>query len=198
MHEPLVADHYEILQISPNADQDTVERVYRHLAKRYHPDNQESGDVDRFTAVVEAFRVLSDPERRAGFDARYQEHSRERWRVFDQETSVDDIAADRRVREVILSVLYTARRNDAERPGMGSVELENLLGCPEEHMRFHLWYLKENGWIQRMENGMIAITASGVDRVLDLGGPTKDGLPRLTAGNHAGSAPHAYHQPSAA
>jgi curved DNA-binding protein CbpA len=192
MHDAHVSDHYETLQISPNADQDTVERVYRHLAKRYHPDNRESGDVERFTAVAEAYRVLSNPEQRAGYDARHQQHARERWRVFDQDTSTDDIAADRRVREVILSVLYTARRNSADRPGMGSVELENLLGCPEEHMKFHLWYLKENGWIQRMENGMIAITAPGVDRVLDGGGPVREGLPRLNAGQAVPARPAAY------
>ncbi|MEO7964396.1 MAG: J domain-containing protein, partial [Gemmatimonadaceae bacterium] len=32
-------DHYETLQVSPRADQETIERVFRHLAKRYHPDN---------------------------------------------------------------------------------------------------------------------------------------------------------------
>jgi curved DNA-binding protein len=192
MHDANLSDHYEALQISPNADQDTVERVYRHLAKRYHPDNRESGDVERFTAVAEAYRVLSNPEQRAGYDARHHQFTRERWRVFDQDTSTDDVAADRHVREVILSVLYTARRNSADRPGMGSVELESLLGCPEEHMQFHLWYLKENGWIQRMENGMITITASGVDRVLDHGGPLREGLPRLSAGETIPVRPAAY------
>jgi curved DNA-binding protein len=37
-------DYYEILQVSPNADQTTIERVYRLLAKKYHPDNAEEGD----------------------------------------------------------------------------------------------------------------------------------------------------------
>jgi hypothetical protein len=54
---------------------------------------------------------------------------------------------------------------------MGGVHLEQILGCPEEHMTFHLWYLRENGWVQRLDNGMLAITASGVDRVMELGGP---------------------------
>jgi hypothetical protein len=39
-----------------------------------------------------------------------------------------------------------------------------LLACPAEHLQFHIWYLKEKGWIRRTENGMLAITIEGVDR----------------------------------
>jgi curved DNA-binding protein CbpA len=166
-------DHYEVLQVSPRADQDTIQRVFRHLAKRLHPDNAESGDGLRFAEVMQAFQVLSDPKTRAKYDARYERQREVRWRIFDQSTAENDVASDRRVRTAILSLLYTARRNDAERPGIGVLELERVLGCPEQHMTFHLWYLKENGWIERLENGTIAITANGVDRVLETGGPAR-------------------------
>jgi curved DNA-binding protein len=164
-------DYYSILQVSPHADGDTIERVFRLLAKRFHPDNGESGDPDRFGQVVEAFRVLSDAERRAEYDAHYQDLQKTRWKVFNQETANDDVAMDRQIREAILAVLYTARRNDVDRPGVGIVDLEQLLGTPEAHMKFHLWYLKEHGWLERLDNGTLAITASGVDRVMETGGP---------------------------
>ena len=48
-------DHYETLQISPNADPDTIHRVYRLLAQRFHPDNQETGDTARFRQITEAY-----------------------------------------------------------------------------------------------------------------------------------------------
>lgn len=176
-------DHYEVLQVSSRADQQTIERVFRHLAKRYHPDNADSGDADRFGEVMQAYEVLSDPERRARYDAGYVSEREARWRVFDQQTSHDDVASDRRLRIAMLSVLYTARRNDAENPGVGNVDLERMLGCPESHMRFHLWYLKENGWIQRTESGQFAITAVGVDRVLELGGPARSGIHLLESGD---------------
>jgi hypothetical protein len=176
------ADHYEVLQVSPRADHETIQRVFRHLAKRFHPDNTESGDPERFKVVMEAFRVLSQPKLRAKYDVAYEQVRETRWRIFDQETSANDVAADRRVRVAALSLLYAARRNDPDRPGIGVVELERLLGCPEEHMKFHLWYLKENGWIQRTESGAFAITSTGVDEVLALGGPTKPGIPLLEAG----------------
>jgi curved DNA-binding protein CbpA len=177
------ADHYEELQLSPRADQETIHRVFRHMAKRFHPDNGESGDADRFTRVMEAFRVLSEPESRAAYDSRYEATREAHWRIFDQSTAGSDVEADRRVREGILSLLYTARRNDSNRPGLGMLDLERLLGCPPEHMTFHIWYLKENGLIQRLENGSIAITASGVDRVQELGGPRRQRQPLLEARN---------------
>jgi hypothetical protein len=52
-------------------------------------------------------------------------------------------------------------------PGIGVVALERLLNCPQQHMEFHAWYLREKGWIQRTDNGEFAITASGVDAVLE-------------------------------
>jgi hypothetical protein len=60
-------------------------------------------------------------------------------------------------------------------------DLERLLGCPEDHIKFHIWYLKENGWLHRLENGMLAITASGVDRALDDAGPPVSSQPLLRA-----------------
>lgn len=173
MSDAQVPDYYELLQLSPRADQDTVERVFRHLAKRHHPDNRESGDSETFQGLVEAFRVLSDPEQRARYDARYQEVREARWRIFDQSTAVDDVAADRGVRLAILSVLYAARRADVDQPGVGVLELERLLGCPEGHLKFHVWYLRENRWLERLDTGLLAITAAGVDRVTETGGPAR-------------------------
>ena len=48
-------DYYEILQVSPRADRDMIERVYRYLAHRFHPDNRETGDAERFTEIVDAY-----------------------------------------------------------------------------------------------------------------------------------------------
>lgn len=57
----MFVDYYEVLQISPNADQETVHRVYRIQAQRFHPDNLETGDAGKFRAVAEAYQVLSNP-----------------------------------------------------------------------------------------------------------------------------------------
>jgi len=70
-------------------------------------------------------------------------------------------------------MLYTARRRDAEKPGIGVFQMEKLLGVPEKYLEFHIWYLREKGWIQRVENGGFAITVSGVDAVIENDLPLK-------------------------
>jgi curved DNA-binding protein CbpA len=176
-------DWYEILQVSPAADPDTILRVFRHLAKRYHPDNVDSGNAERFNSLVAAFRVLSDPEERARYDAVYERDRERRWRIFDQTSAENDVAGDRQLRAGVLQLHYSARRNDPDNPGLGAVHIENLLSCPETHLKFHIWYLRENGWIQRLENGMLAITAAGVDRVLDDGASNPVPIARIEAGH---------------
>ena len=111
--------------------------------------------------------------------------------MFDQESALNDVDTDRHIRASLLAILYTARRADAEKPGLGEVDLERLLGCPETHMRFHIWYLKENGLIHRMDNGMLAITASGVDVVLNGGGPVRRGVQLLDSGEEPANAARA-------
>jgi len=56
-------DFYEVLQVSPSADQETIERVYRLLARRYHPDNQSTGDAQKFDMITKAYRTLSSPKK---------------------------------------------------------------------------------------------------------------------------------------
>src|SRR5438046_5344954 len=60
-----------------------------------------------------------------------------------------------------------ARRRDPDRGGLGVIQMERLLGCPAAHLEFHLWYLREKGWIQRLDNGLLAITIAGVDNVIE-------------------------------
>ena len=178
-----LVDFYETLQLSPRADRDTIERVFRHLAKRYHPDNLDSGDADTFSGIVEAYRVLTDPEERARYDVAYERVKAAQWRIFDQETTHSEVVSDARIRNAILALTYAARRNDTANPGVGSLELERTLGCPESLMAFHIWYLREQGLIQRDHSGRFAITAAGVSLVLESGGPAKPDANRLSAGD---------------
>ena len=157
------ADYYELLQISPNADPDMIHRVYRLLAQRYHPDNTTTGDERAFRAITDAYKVLSDPEKRAAYDVNLHAHRQVRWRIFDQKQAGMGKLAEKSKRRGILELLYTQRCNEPEKPTMNLHELEDLLGCPREHLEFSLWYLKENGLVARADNGRFAVTAKGVD-----------------------------------
>jgi|SRR5271165_853346 len=67
---PVTLDCYEALQLSPNAEAETISRVYRLLASRYHPDNSETGNSEKFLQLSDAYQILSDPEKRARYDLR--------------------------------------------------------------------------------------------------------------------------------
>jgi curved DNA-binding protein CbpA len=158
-------DLYETLEVSPAASQETIEHMFRYLAQRYHPD-RDTGDADRFDEVVQAYRTLKEPEKRAAYDARHKTNLDYQWSLVEEAGDDDNFAKDNLIQERLLAVLYTRRKRDPREPGLGSVQLASLTGCPYEMLEFHLWYLKDKGWIMRMEDGSVAITADGVDRSL--------------------------------
>ena len=157
-------DLYGVLQINPNAEPEVVSRVYRLLAQRYHPDNPATGDTRAFQEILEAYRTLSDPERRAAYDARRISDQGGQWRVFEGISSEDELGAERRKRTAVLAALYAKRRSRPESEGMTLRELEELLGVPREHLEFPIWYLKSRKLIVGpLNNGRFEITIDGVE-----------------------------------
>lgn len=63
-------DYYEVLGVDKNADEATIKKAYRGLAKKYHPD-MNPGDAEaekKFKEASEAYAVLSDPEKKRQYD----------------------------------------------------------------------------------------------------------------------------------
>lgn len=157
-------DFYEVLQISPNAEPDTVHRVYRLLAQRFHPDNRQTGDDTRFQLIHDAYLTLSDPELRAKYDVVYQETRRNRWRaVADEARPENEFELEEVTRITVLELLYAQRRADLNAPGIFILDFEDLTGHPREHLEFTLWYLVQKRFIQRGDNSRFNITVEGVD-----------------------------------
>lgn len=157
-------DYYEVLQVSANAESDTIQRVYRLLAQRFHPDNRETGNESRFRAIHEAYTVLNDPEKRARYDIHYQQKRQDRWRLVSTGAeSENDFEVEVMVRLTLLEALYTRRRVEPQSPAIYSTELETLLGRPREHLEFTIWYLIQRKFLTRDDQSRLQITADGVD-----------------------------------
>lgn len=66
---PDFKDYYQILGVPRDASADDVQKAYKKLARKLHPDvNKEPGAEDRFKELGEAYEVLKDPEKRAKYD----------------------------------------------------------------------------------------------------------------------------------
>jgi curved DNA-binding protein CbpA len=175
-------DYYEVLQISPNAEPETVHRVYRLLAQRFHPDNQSTGDADKFRLLSEAYQVLGDPERRAGYDVKRPNRQEERSRLISEAIrAVNDVESEQLLRLTVLELLYARRRSDnARTPGIFYGDLESLVGRPREHIDFALWYLVQKKYVERTDGSQLVITADGID-YFETNAPARHRAPRLTA-----------------
>jgi molecular chaperone DnaJ len=64
-----MADYYDLLGVSRDADPETLKRAYRRMARQYHPDvNKDPGAEDKFKEIGRAYGVLSDPQTRSRYD----------------------------------------------------------------------------------------------------------------------------------
>lgn len=61
-------DLYEVLAITKSASKDEIKSAYRKLAKKYHPDNKETGNEASFKEVQEAYDILYDDQKRSTYD----------------------------------------------------------------------------------------------------------------------------------
>ena len=164
--EPFV-DYYAVLQVDPDCNPRALETAYRYLAKMYHPDHPETADAARFNKVIEAYRAIRSPAKRAEYDVLYASTTGFEFAPGDADY-VEERAAlsDADVHAKILLALYKRRREHAQDAGVGRYAVQEMLQCSDEHIEFHLWYLKAKGFLALTEQGTLAITIEGVDHVI--------------------------------
>jgi curved DNA-binding protein CbpA len=156
-------DYYEILQISRNADIETIHRVYRMMATRFHPDNPRTGDTEIFLRLKRAYEVLSDPARRAQYDATHEIEDDAPLPIFELKDFVHGLRGEINRRMGVLSLLYNRRRANEDHPGLSIMDLEKRMAFPREYLNFALWYLRAKGYIRQEDNSDCGITAAGID-----------------------------------
>lgn len=162
--DPYAADHYELLRLGPGAGAETIERVYRKLARRFHPDNPETGDAEAFLRIAEAHRVLSDPRRRSDYDReRIAARSNPRFQ-FRSAEFFSGVLGEQNRRLAILCLLYRKRTSNYESPGLSLHDLEQMTGCTQGELGFSIWYNCEKGYARATDRDY-CLTAEGVDFV---------------------------------
>ena len=157
-------DYYEFLQISPNAEAETIHRVYRFLAARLHPDNPETGDAEKFFLLKQAYDVLSNPALRAEYDTACNKAPQ----PIPLSTTIDfmdNMEGELNRRLAVLALLYIQRRTNPYTPEVSLLEVERRMGFPRDYLEFASWYLRNKGYITRADNSDFTLTAEGVDFV---------------------------------
>jgi curved DNA-binding protein len=159
----LNCDYYEVMQISPNADFETIHRVYRIMAARVHPDNPRTGDPEIFLLLKRAYEVLGDPEQRAKYDSIRKSEAPEPLPMFELVDFVYGLKGEVNRRLGVLGLLYNRRRSNPDCPGLSILNLEQRMDFPRERLGFALWYLKAKGYVRQEDNSECGITAEGID-----------------------------------
>lgn len=158
-------DYYELMQISRSADFDTIHRVYRFLAARFHPDNPETSDPEKFSVLREAYEVLSDPERRMSYDMEAENAVPQPQAMSTNVDFMDTMQGELNRRLAVLAVLYYRRRHNPTAPDVSLAEIEKRMGFPRDYLEFTTWYLVKKGYITRADNSDFTLTVAGVDFV---------------------------------
>jgi curved DNA-binding protein CbpA len=163
--ETPVQDFYEFLQISPNADAETIHRVYRFLAARLHPDNTETGHEENFRLLKAAYDVLADPRRRTEYDAARAKAQAPPEPLAATIDFMDVMDGELNRRLAVLAVLYYRRRTNPTYPEVPLAEIEERMGFPRDYLDFTLWYLQKKGYVTKADNAQYTLSVDGVDFV---------------------------------
>jgi len=156
-------DYYEVLQISPKADLETIHRVFRMQAARYHPDNKQSGNAERFMLLSRIYETLIDTKKREKYDLQRRLREPGSIPAFGLAEFVAGIEGEVNRRLGVLCLLYKRRRSNPDHPSLSLLQLEFLMDFPREHLMFTVNYLKEKEQIRIVENSDYQITADGMD-----------------------------------
>ena len=178
-------NYYDLMQINPRAEIETVQRVYRILAARFDPRNAQTGDPERFRMLTEAYEVLSNPVKRSEYDLWLESSQGAPLSIFLGKEFTDGIDAEAKIRVGVLCLLYSKRRANPDFAALSLLDMENLMAFPRERLLFAIWYLRAKRYVMQDDRSSFIITAEGVD-FLESQLPTNQILYKIFRASEAG------------
>ena len=179
-------DHYQVLGIDPRANIETIRQVCADLKERFHPENPEGGNKERFEAVTLAYEILSDPFLRKEFD-KLKGLDDDGGPQFTGVAFFDALGRDNGLRAALLCVLYDQRRKQPTRPSLSMRNVEGMLTATAEEWVFVVWYLKQKSLVESDDKSSLRITVEGID-FLEKHRPTAESvMPFIKGGGVADS-----------
>jgi curved DNA-binding protein CbpA len=156
-------DHYDVLGIDAKSDSETLQCAYAELARRYHPNNPDTGDQEAFDAVNAAYEVLSDPAQRHAFDNLKGVGEDANCPLFSGTEFFESMGSDAGLRVALLCILYERRKKKPLKPGLPMRYVEAMLNADLDSLFFVLWYAKQRGWVSSDDKSNLLITVQGMD-----------------------------------
>jgi len=142
---------------------ETVQRVYRFMAARFHPDNRKSGDVRALSAAPTGVRSAVGLGA-AGAVRRPECRGRQRAARYLRAAGFHRWHGGRDQPPAgVLSILYHRRRRNEARPSLSLLDLEGRMALPRDYLVFTLWYLRAKGYVKAEDNSDFSLTAAGMD-----------------------------------
>jgi curved DNA-binding protein CbpA len=156
-------NYYDLLQINPRAEIETIERVYRIMAARYHPDNKQTGNAERFRLLTEGYQMLRDPAKRGEYDRHFEVNPAGPLPIFLGKEFTEGIDSEAKIRIGVLCLLYSKRRANPDYAALSLLDMENIMSFPRERLLFALWYLRAKRYVLQDDRSSFIISAEGVD-----------------------------------
>ena len=104
-------NYYEILEVSKNASKEIIEKAYKVLAKKYHPDLQQGEEIkkaeEKMKQINEAYEILSDDEKRKQYDIKLEQIEQDKIRKIQEQA----INSQNNIKNIEHEEIY-----DSERP----------------------------------------------------------------------------------
>jgi curved DNA-binding protein CbpA len=156
-------NYYDLMQVNPRAEIESIERVYRILSARYHPNNKQTGDAERYRLITEAYETLSDPAKRKEYDRQFEVNAAGPLPIFLSKEFAEGIDSEARIRVGVLCLLYSKRRANPDFAALSLLDMENIMAFPRERLLFALWYLRAKRYVVQDDRSSFIISAEGVD-----------------------------------